>query len=86
MKKQILSFLLGGFTFLCIGAGVATSTEILTVKPATPKYIYINEFSDYEEFKTSLTVKYKQGYILKSHSHIVTSNGYWRWTIVMEKY
>lgn len=86
MKKQIFTFLLGGLTFLCIGAGVATSTEILTVKPATPKLTRVIHLSSNtgaaHENRVKIIELYEQGYILKSgwYEHGKGS------LIVMEKY
>lgn len=87
MKTKILSFILGGFTFLCVGAGVATSTDILTVKPAVPKSVYHSEFGNYSELNRIISSKTKDGYLVKNWS--VTFNDYGRVKqgfIVMEKY
>lgn len=87
MKKQILSFVLGGFTFLCIGAGVATTTDVLTVKPAMPKSIVHQEFDSYSDLNKIVASKTKDGYIVKS---IVTNSSsytsHYNGFIVMEKY
>lgn len=89
MKKQLLFFLLGGFAFLCIGAGVATSTNILTVKPATPKSTIVKLFNsegDGKNVSEFITLKVKEGWIVKSVSSGVWSQYRQTWIVVMEKY
>lgn len=86
MKKELLLFLGGGLTFLCIGAGVATSTDILTVKPNPPKSVYIGEFGGIATFSEGVKQKYKQGYILKSYSSTRVGCCSEIYSVVMEKY
>lgn len=81
MKNKITMFLLGGLTFLTIGAGVATSTDVLTVKPSTPKSIIHQSFRNYGELSEIISEKSKEGYIVKQYT-VVKDSGY----IVMEKY
>lgn len=81
MKNNISMFFLGIVASICIGAGVSNS-ELLTVKPATPKdvmtkLVYLGEaevlIKDYS----------KKGYILKSFSgYGKTYHG----LLIMEKY
>lgn len=87
MKNNILFFLLGGMSFLSIGAGIATSTDILTVKPATPKSVLHSEFYSYSDLASIISSRYKDGYIVKSivtNSSSYSSN--YRGFLVMEKY
>lgn len=89
MKKEILSFLLGGFVFLSVGAGIATSTDILTVKPASPKSIIVKTFNEnyniVDEQEKWIRDNSAKGYILKSNSTYAT-NSQARGITVMEKY
>lgn len=81
MKSKISTFLLGILVTICIGAGVSNS-ELLTVKPATPKSI-ISEVCYHNE-ANSLIKKYAlKGYMFKSYSGAGTSNS---GVLVMEKY
>lgn len=91
MKKQILTFLLGGLTFLCVGAGAATSTEILTVKPATPKTVIVKSFRSSSDLverlqESFILDNYKKGYILKQQSITFIDGCCTVGLVVMEKY
>lgn len=87
MKNNLLSFLLGGFIFVSIGAGTVVS--VMTIKPATPKSTVIF-YSDNPEETISKTNYYlRQGYVFKSSNSILNSK--YRETemetiVVMEKY
>lgn len=89
MKTKILSFILGGFTFLCIGAGVSTSTDILTIKPAVPKTHIVKEFvyqSNSDNVAEFIRGKVKDGWIVKQVSGANDGQYYSTWIVVMEKY
>lgn len=77
MKQSILLFLLGIFVAISFAA---TSTQLLTVKPATPKQIYIQEFSSYSELNYIIQQKHKEGYIVKEITMKYSG------CIIMEKY
>lgn len=82
MKNNISIFLLGIFASICIGAGISNS-ELLTVKPTTPKSIV--SFSSYRTEPEKLIIKINnysnKGYILKE---MVGSD--YTFVVVMEKY
>lgn len=77
MKNNILPFLLGIFVAISFAA---TTTNLLTVKPATPKsvVVYDGDSSGRKEFIYRYV---KKGYIVKTVNQI---SGYG--IIVMEKY
>lgn len=77
--KNLLYFLLGGLTFISVAAG---TTEILTVKPATPKYTAVVSYDYGEDVERGVKLYLKSGYIVKS----ITSTDHDRWIVVMEKY
>jgi len=86
MKKQLLSFLLGGFVFVCVAAG---TTDIMTVKPATPKQTVVKEFRAMFGLENDVAKyvkeKVKEGYIVKSV--MIWDDETWsKGVIVMEKY
>jgi len=85
MKKTIISFLLGGLTSICIGAGVATSTEILTVKPSSPKST-MSFFGSADSANEKVQLYSSKGYITKAVSLCITNNGMDKAFVVMEKY
>ena len=76
MKNQLVTFLLGGFVFISFAAA---TTNIMTVKPASPKAVVCFRFMNCEEFRPYL----KQGYRIK----IISKGDEWEsGTVVMEKY
>lgn len=79
MKAKILSFILGGFTFLCIGAGA----DILTVKPAVPKSTAVIEcnWARISENKAQILKYANKGYIVTKTVSVDTKA-----LVVMEKY
>jgi len=82
MKTQFLTFLLGIFVAISFAA---TSTNLLTVRPASPKYTVVFNISEGSESAVSkIRVWIKKGYIVKSVSG-TSSSGY-TWIVVMEKY
>ncbi|HSE99755.1 MAG TPA: hypothetical protein VLA48_02575 [Nitrososphaeraceae archaeon] len=78
--KQITTFLLGGLVFISFAAA---TTNIMTVKPATPKSTV--SFWGYRGDPSPITAKINkyssQGYIVKG---MVGSD--WTYIVVMEKY
>lgn len=81
MKNHIISFLLGVATLLCIGAGLAT-TDIITVKPATPKSTVVKVIYSSTNVPDFIIPYAKKGYIVKS----CTSSGTASWIVILEKY
>lgn len=81
MKTKLTSFILGGLTFLSIGAGVATSTDVLTVKPAVPKTVMTTKVH-HTGFDALVAKYHKQGYLFKT---MATLDDY-TVIVVMEKY
>ena len=79
MKNNILIFLLGIFVTISIAATVP-NTGILTVKPAIPKSVYIQEFSSYSELYNIIQSKHKEGFIVKTITMKYSG------CIIMEKY
>lgn len=88
MKKNISIFLLGIFASICIGAGISNS-ELLIVKPATPKSTVVKQFRSMffleNEVSDFIRSKVKEGYILKS-SMIWDDEDWSKGVVVMEKY
>ena len=82
MKKNIFIFLLGILVSICIGAGISNS-ELLTVKPATPKSVIVlqSEWDTMDNTQKRILNYTKQGYIVSSTVGIDT-----RAFIIMEKY
>lgn len=81
MKSKISTFLLGILVTICIGAGVSNS-ELLTVKPATPKVVFTKTVY-LDEAQLLINEYVSKGYILKSY------NGYgvaYHGLLIMEKY
>lgn len=83
MKTQILPFLLGIFVAISFAA---TTSNLLTVKPATPKsVIVIGGNDDPYEVETEIRRYVREGYIVKTAC--VSSRHYDAYSlIVMEKY
>jgi hypothetical protein len=87
MKKNFVSFLLGGFIFLSIGAG--TIATVMTIKPSVPKSTVIFYCDNPEETVAKTRQYIKQGYIVKFSNSVV--NSFYRETkmetiIILEKY
>lgn len=81
MKNSILLFLLGVFVTISIAATIP-NTGILTVKPATPKSVFITVTHNNEAEKY-IKEYVKKGYIFKSFNATGTSN---YGVLVLEKY
>lgn len=63
----------------------ATTVSVITVKPATPKYFVVKEFTDIAEQAKYIEKMIKKGWVLKSQSlagRQYTIHG----IVVMEKY
>jgi len=86
MKNQILYFLIGGLCFLCISAGLSTSTEVVNVRFVQPKKVYIDSFHSLGGVRDAIFLKHKEGWILKSYSTHVAGCCLETYSIVMEKY
>lgn len=81
MRNNILTFLLGIFVAISFAA---TTTDLLTVKPATPRYYEVETFYGLDSTKDCakyIKSRLKKGWILKS----AISSRY-DWVVVMEKY
>lgn len=77
MKKEIIPFLLGIFVTLSIAAG-ATMGNLITIKPAIPKYTVVYSGPNGRNF---ILNKAKEGYVVDKLSTIYE----WQF-IVMVKY
>lgn len=80
--KNAFYFLLG----LCLVVLTsATTVSVMTVKPATPKLVFV----DYEQYTCNVVSlikhKTKEGFVLKACTCYTTSNGP-TYLLVMEKY
>lgn len=79
--KHITTFLLGCFFAISVAA---TTTNLMTVKPAMPKVVYSERFYDYGGCLEAIRLKTKGGFIVKAiGGGGVYSDGY---ILVMEKY
>jgi len=78
MKNSILIFLLGVFVTISIAA---TTTSLMTIKPAVPKSVIVKTFYIPTKAELFIKQKIKEGYIYKS---AYAENSYW--LVVMEKY
>lgn len=79
MKKTILSFFAGvGFVIL-----TAAATGITEVKPASPKFIAMDNFWSVKDAKNYIVKKSREGFVLKTFSSDYSGFGL---VIVMEKY
>lgn len=85
MKNYVLTFLLGVFVAISIAA---TTTNLMTVVPATPKEVTIETFTNgyniQDDVKNHITAMTKKGYLLKSM--MMTNESPQRAIVVMEKY
>ena len=82
------NFLLGVFTF-CLLSFSAISTDIMTIKPATPKHILVKSFpNEYSSQNVADFIKTNciQGWILKSVEGANYGQTPSTWIVVMEKY
>lgn len=76
MKTQFLTFLLGIFVAISFAA---TTSNLLTVKPATPKStVYLEHTS-----KSTVDKWLSKGYIIKI---VAKGDEYYYATVVLEKY
>lgn len=85
MKKQILLFLIGGLTFLSIGAGLATSADIITIKPTTPKNTVV-KYGEASNVAITIETYAEKGYVVKQLSLSIANNGTYKAFAIMEKY
>lgn len=83
MKK--LLYITLGITLVFITS--ATTVNIMTVKPANPKYISVKEFtsSEHREQGKYINKMLKEGWILKSQV-LAGGDSYYYGIVVMEKY
>jgi len=85
--KNITTFLLGGLVFISFAAA---TTNIMTVKPATPKQTLVKDFwgayGIEKEMQKYITLQVKGGFIVKGFTLDSEENGYQRGLVVMEKY
>ncbi|MES2864119.1 MAG: hypothetical protein V4666_08375 [Bacteroidota bacterium] len=81
MKNTILTFLLGIFVAINFAA---TTSNLLTVKPAKPRLVLVFTDNDEEYLKDKIIIGVKAGYIVKS----ITVGGQYgtHCLAVMEKY
>jgi hypothetical protein len=63
MKNQILPFLLGVFVMISIAAG-SIATNLVTIKPATPKLFYVCVLRGEETIAQRIRAKMKEGYVV----------------------
>jgi len=86
MKNQILTFLLGIFITVSLAS---TTSNLLTVKPASPKYIIVQPFPREDNsvvVSKFINKKIKEGWLLKEVEGANYSEGFSTWIVVMEKY
>jgi len=76
------NFILGVSVCFCLAAGV--NSEILTIKPATPKSVLV-KLIDCDDSPLIISKYIKKGYILKTVSYSQTSSSD-KVILVMEKY
>ena len=85
--KNLTTFLLGGLVFISFAAA---TTNIMTVKPATPKQTIVKPFWGYygiqEDMQKYMTDQIKKGFIVKAVTLDSEEKGYQRGIVVMEKY
>ena len=82
MKNQILSFLLGILVMISIAAG-SVATNLITIKPATPKLFYVYTGSNESSVTDIIRKKMKDGYIVDK---MIYSNFQAKTILVMVKY
>lgn len=82
MKNQILAFSLGIFVMLSIAAG-SVATDLITIKPATPKLFYVYIGSDEYTVADRIREKMKDGYVVDK---ITYSNYQAKTILIMVKY
>lgn len=85
MKKQLLIYTLGFLTPIFIGAGIASGTDILTVKPAIPVDVR-TVFNRAEKANDDIKSDIKDGYVLKTYSTVMDTRGVLYLYAIMEKY
>lgn len=86
--KNITPLLLGIFVCASFGAAVR-KTDLITVKPAYPKYTIVKDFGyEYssENVANYIRAKIKEGYIMKSVEGSNRSTTASTWIVIMEKY
>lgn len=84
MNKSIGMFLLGVVITLTVGFGTIKS-DILVMKPATPKLFSVHTVStsmSLDEYENLITIYMKKGYVI--HSSVAYSSSYV--TVVFVKY
>lgn len=62
----------------------ATTVNVMTVKPATPKVVLVENFKLSGSAKEFIKEGYKKGFQLKSIQ--TNSDDFYNWIVVMEKY
>ena len=86
MKKQLTAFLIGILTAISIAS---TTIAINTVKPAKPKEVLVESFSnqaDSKKVKTCILDRIKQGWQFKSCAGAHDGSYNSTWIVVFEKY
>ncbi len=78
--KNLLYFLLGLSMIILTSA---TTASILTIKPETPKAVFVKEYRMESDVVAAVRKYTKAGYIVKSCNG--AGSGGW-WILIMEKY
>lgn len=63
MKNQILAFFLGIFVMLSIAAG-SIATDIVAIKPATPRLTSVTVHSTESTISQTIKTKMSEGYVI----------------------
>lgn len=82
MKNQFLAFLLGIFVMLSIAAG-SVATDLVTIKPATPKFYYVYTGNEEYTIAEKIREKMKDGYVVDK---MMYSNYQAKTILIMVKY
>lgn len=77
--KQILSFFAG----ICLVILTAAATGVTEVKPANPKFIFMDTAWNFDRAKALIIKKSKEGFVIKTFQHNTNSGTCY---IIMEKY
>lgn len=81
--KQLLTFLLGGLVFICLAAG---TTSIMTVKPATPKSVFVKYYEDdYDGCVSDIKSYSSKGFVVSKLERL-GGEMMGRFILTMEKY
>jgi len=77
-------FFLGMLT-MTLFSFAAVQSEIITIRPTEPEYLYVNYFTEYQTAKSEIKKYSKRGYTVKAFS--VGGTVAWpMFSLVMEKY